>query len=338
MSFENVIGHEKQGNVLLKQLDAGRLPHALLFEGPAGVGKTTFARELARIMLCEGDRAAGCDCRNCKRLTSGNQPAFKALRPPEEKQKFPVEMVRDEVVEALGLKSMEKGWRVFVFNNAEKMSDAAANVLLKTLEEPPEESLLILECESADAVIETLVSRCQRIRFTPLEDKRVASYLVESLDADHETASNVASLAGGSIGRAIEYLEGDFLELKNRVIDTVVGAGADDVFDAADDLAGSFDGKNLEEKRKKAYPALDALRLYFRDVMVRRISPEAKVFNRDRKEFSPVGSFPSVDPEKAMEVVDRTTASIRENVNFKLAFSRMMKDYVKVALEPATAE
>ncbi len=293
------------------------------------MGKTAFAVALARRLACEGEKTASCTCRNCRRIAHNNHPGLKVLSVPPEKQVFPVDMVRDEVVAALALKPMETGWRVFIFNEAEKMSPEAANVLLKTLEEPPPESLLILECTGADAVIETLVSRCHRIRFSPLAAGEISSYLERERNVVGNAAKALARLSCGALGRALEILDAGMLDAGNDFLDMLLASNADNIHESADNLVKSVSAKTLIERRKKAYPMLDMLQSYFRDVMVRQVSSGIDVFHADRTEFAPNGPLPSLRAERMISAVEDARKLIEENTNIKFVILSLVKEYLK---------
>jgi DNA polymerase-3 subunit delta' len=330
VSFENIIGHDRPKELIERVLKLGRLPHALMFDGPEGVGKTCFALALARRLSCEGDRTAACECRNCRRISHENHPGVVHLAPLLDKQEFPVEMVRTGVIEPLALKSMESGWRVFIFNESEKFNEASANVLLKTLEEPPPTTLLILETRSAGAVIETLTSRCQRIRFAPLPDSLVAGFIEKDRKIPAAEAAIVSKFAVGSIGRALSIIEKGLLETKNEFLDKYLASTNASLISTADELVAMVEGKTLEERRKKLYPLLDMLALYMRDVLVRRTAGDAEIFHVDRPEL--IGrNLPQVrSPEKLVASVESARQLVEENTNIKYVMLRLVRDYIEV--------
>lgn len=178
---------------------AGRLPHALLLRGPEGVGKQHFARRLVSAMLCErtefAQRPCG-TCRGCRLIAAHTHPDLHALAPPEGKQQIGIDQVRG-LIERIGLTPQYGGRKAVVVAPAERMTRAAANTLLKTLEEPPGDALFVLVAHRAGALPATIRSRCQMVDF-PLPDPDAASsWLARELES-HEGAETALRLAHGA--------------------------------------------------------------------------------------------------------------------------------------------
>src|SRR5439155_18991269 len=166
-----------------RAVQRGRLAHAYLFTGPAGVGKRLFAVELAKALLCEGrpdddaSRLEACDrCPACVQVEAGTHPDFfRAVRPPD-KHEFPIDLMR-ELCQAFALKSSRGRGKIVLLDDADDLNQQSANCFLKTLEEPPPRSVLILIGSSADRQLPTIVSRCQVVRFAPLAQGLVTDLL-----------------------------------------------------------------------------------------------------------------------------------------------------------------
>lgn len=213
MSFARVRGQQRAVGQLQAAIRAGRLAHAYLFTGPAGVGKRTLARELGKAVLCEQQRADGCDrCRDCRAVEGGTSPDFGTLtvedaagrlRPVEDSDReIKIASIR-ELTRALSLTSTAGRTRVFLVPGAERMNEEAANALLKTLEEPAGSRLLILTTARPEALLPTVLSRVARVRLRSLSAGEVAEYLVAERKLPGEDARELAGASGGSIGAAL---------------------------------------------------------------------------------------------------------------------------------------
>jgi len=213
VSFARVRGQQRAVGQLQAAIRAGRLAHAYLFTGPAGVGKRTLARELGKAVLCEQQRADGCDrCRDCRAVEGGTSPDFGALtvedaagrlRPVEDSDReIKIASIR-ELTRALSLTSTSGRTRVFLVPGAERMNEEAANALLKTLEEPAGSRLLMLTTARPEALLPTVLSRVARIRLRSLSAGEVAEYLVAERKLPGEDARELAGASGGSIGAAL---------------------------------------------------------------------------------------------------------------------------------------
>ncbi len=234
--FERVAGQENAKRVLISMMETGRTPHSLLFAGPYGTGKGEAAFELARMLLCEHGPASGCrECNACFRVSRLEHPDLHILFPfrakPDSKEKenewleelithrrllaeepYPAfvyeknrQIVVDlvsEVRERLLEGSLEGGRKVCVILEADRLNEKTGNMLLKILEEPPEDVHFILATEKISFVLPTIVSRCAVIRFRRLRDSEITEYLETRTDIPPERLLSCARLGEGSIKTA----------------------------------------------------------------------------------------------------------------------------------------
>jgi DNA polymerase-3 subunit delta' len=206
MSWQRIKGHEAVVQMFGRAIERGRLAHAYLFTGPPGVGKRLFAGELAKALLCETnppEKLQACDrCPACIQVEAGTHPDFFAVGRPEESLEVPIELVR-ELCRSFALKSARGRGKVALLDDADDLNDAAANCFLKTLEEPPPRSVLILVGSSAERQLSTIVSRCQVVRFAPLHGPVVADILRAHEVTDARQVERLVRLSGGSPGQAL---------------------------------------------------------------------------------------------------------------------------------------
>jgi DNA polymerase-3 subunit delta' len=206
MNFGSIRGQARALDLIQRWLDAGRLPHALLFSGPDGVGKRLTALELAKALNCTGPAAGrdACDaCPACRLVDRGAHPDIMAVAPDGRSLK--IAQVR-EVERHVALSPYAGRRRVAVLDAAELMTLEAANAFLKTLEEPPSAAVLVLISSAPTSLLPTIRSRCQEVRFGPLADDVVAALLVEG-GIDPAEAPRAAALGGGSLTLARAWAE-----------------------------------------------------------------------------------------------------------------------------------
>ncbi|MFQ5667194.1 MAG: DNA polymerase III subunit delta' [Candidatus Binatia bacterium] len=203
VGFAAICGHERVREYLRAAAKDGRLPHAQLFAGPDGVGKRSVALALAGWLLCDeqGDDACG-RCSSCHQVAAGSHPDFRMVAVAPGKKETGVARVRD-VKRFVQLRPVRGKAKVVILDDAQMLTVAAQNALLKTLEEPPVRSLLILVANNPGALLPTVRSRCQRIQFSPLHEEAVVEILTQRLHLDAAVARRVAALADGSPGRAL---------------------------------------------------------------------------------------------------------------------------------------
>jgi DNA polymerase-3 subunit delta' len=228
MSWQRVRGHDAQVESFRRAVRRGRLAHAYLFTGPAGVGKRLFAVELAKALLCESapsDPANSpldaCDrCPACIQVEAETHPDFFRAVRPEDKLEFPIDLMR-ELCQAFSLKSARGRGKFVLLDDADDLNQESANCFLKTLEEPPPRSLLVLIGSTPDRQLPTIVSRCQVIRFAPLASETVADLLTANGVEDAALRQRLVSLSGGSPGLALTLADPALLDFRRRLVDAV---------------------------------------------------------------------------------------------------------------------
>lgn len=265
LCYSDLLGQEKAKKMVRRGLAAGRMPHAYVFKGPAGIGKKLFAKGLAAALNCEGGalgRACG-TCRSCRKFYSGNHPDFLVVRP--DKGAIKIDQVR-EMCRALSYPPYESALRVVLLADVHMMRPEAANSLLKTLEEPPPGNLLILTAESSRDILPTISSRCQVVPFFALSEEQTVTILRrQEIDLDQQTALLLARLAEGSPGRALLLYHADMVAILRRLVSLVTAPDAQ-----ADHNIGKL-LRMAEEMAalKENLPALfGLLRLWLRDMLL----------------------------------------------------------------------
>jgi DNA polymerase-3 subunit delta' len=277
MTLQAVQGQSRAVAALRAALQRGALPHACLFTGPSGVGKELAAVGLAQALLCQEARGEGCGrCSACTRIERFAHPDVLWLLPEEEQVRrrlagrsdfthVPSRDVRVEQVrrlqQRLSLRGLESARKVVLVLSAEAMNPAAQNAFLKTLEEPPSDTTLVLVSSSPDRLLPTLRSRCVRYAFAPLPRPLVAARLAELRGLEPAQAEAVAALADGSLDRALS-LKPEQLESRRATIhafEAVKGSDLRSALRFAEVAGGS---------REEAEEALGVLAMWVRDVAV----------------------------------------------------------------------
>jgi len=204
MPFAAVLGHSRPLGLLAGSIARGTLPPSLLFTGPEGVGKRLAAQAVAQALNCllpQGRDACG-SCAACRRIAGGSHPDVLAIEPPEVGA-TKIEVVRPAIA-AAAYRPFEGRCRVVIVNEADRLTEDAANALLKSLEEPPAGTVFILVTARPEVLLPTIRSRCSRLRFGRLSASDVARFLIERKGMEAEEAHAVAAVADGSPGRALE--------------------------------------------------------------------------------------------------------------------------------------
>lgn len=240
MSWQEVYGHDEIVRRFRLSVGRGRLASTFLFIGPPGVGKRTFALKLAQALLCEtnsDDKLDPCGhCEACVQVQAASHPDLILVRKPADRAFIPVETFigdREHRMQVglchdISLKPYRGGRKVAIIDDADAMNVEGANCLLKTLEEPPPRSLLILIGTSEQKQLPTIRSRSQIIRFAPLPDQVVARLLLErQLVENEEEASRLAELADGSLERALIWTDPELRGFRDQLLGVLADPGAD---------------------------------------------------------------------------------------------------------------
>lgn len=236
--WDNLIGHDSRREMLRRAIAKGRLAHTFLFVGPAGIGKRSFAQAVAQSLLCERHTDAELDacgeCSGCKQVAVGSHPDLFQVGLPKDKRELPIETFvgddehrgKEGLCHDLSLKPMAGRRKIAIIDDADCFNLPSANCLLKTLEEPPAKSLLILIGTTADAQLPTIRSRCQVLQFSPLTNEQVVEILVrEGLVEDRTQAEAVAPLCDGSVQTASELLDPNIRSLREAVYNVLAADG-----------------------------------------------------------------------------------------------------------------
>ena len=221
LSFEDFKGQSAHIGQMQTDFSAHAFVHAYLLCGPRGTGKKSVARLCAMAAVCraEGEKPCG-TCGPCRRILSDTHPDVHTIRPEKGKQTIGVDVMRDMIAE-VGVKSFENTTKVLIIPDAQKMTPAAQNCLLKTLEEPPEDTVFFLITEQPGALLPTITSRCRVIRFHPLSSEACEKRLV-ALGQTPMDARRRARMAEGCVGQALEIDE-ERLNLLEKLTRDVFG-------------------------------------------------------------------------------------------------------------------
>jgi len=333
--FRGIIGHERVRESLLKAVGSGRIHHALLFAGRAGIGKRLLAVRFAQLLMCEEsqpgageERVVAClECRHCRRIQADAHPDI--LRVEPDGQGIKIAQVR-ELQKKLTYKPFEARFRVVYIDHADAFWIAAANAILKTLEEPVERTIFVLITDQTHKLLPTIISRCQMVRFAPFDAETVRVFLLDR-GVEAAVAANVANLAGGSLERALELAEGEMLARQVELLDVLDRLDPTDP-DTILEPAGTFSAD-----KEELFTVILMIQAYFRDLsLVRAASSLERLGFKERapRMAERARGLTLLGLERAMNAISEVTEALKGNVNARLATEHLLFELALVLNEP----
>ena len=329
--FDLIRGQQQAIGLLTTLLRKGHIPHALVFTGIDGIGKQTTAQAFAMACNCEDPqpfsasssetspaaRTNACgQCRSCRRILSDNHPDILHFRPSGNMIRIAV--IRD-LIQQLTIKPFEQGKRVVIIAGSDTMNMEASNALLKVLEEPPENTLLILTARQTADLLPTIVSRCQQIRFSPLPRDVLIGLLTADDALTMEEARAAAALAEGSYTHALKMVQTGWIPRRDWLANELSR------LDGRSTTAKLALAEKLADGKKLLPDTLAWLMTWYRDLIVFPFQPE-QIVNSDlchqvRAEAAKTSPQALIDRMKA---VQRARQHLAANANPRLTMEDLV--------------
>ena len=321
MRFSDIVG--SAADHLRGEMQSAQVVHAYLFAGPAGTGKRTLADICVRALLCSGQSGEKpCDvCPSCKQILSGNHPDLIYVK-HEKPNSIGVDDIREQINDTIMIRPYSSYYKIYIVDEAEKMTVQAQNALLKTIEEPPAYAVIILITTNQEAFLPTILSRCVQLKLKPLKDFTVKSYLSEHLNVPEKEAEICAAFARGNLGKAIHLASSDeFKELHQKVMIMVKNIGTMDIVSLLDHI------REMKEQNFEIGDVLDLLQLWYRDVLMYKVTKDMNllIFKDEYKVIN--GMVQKVDYaglEKILAAIDTARTRLNANVNMELAMELLL--------------
>ncbi len=311
--FSEIIGQEHIKEHLQEAILSGMLSHAYILNGEKGCGKSMIANAFAMTLLCENGGAEPCmTCHSCKQVLSDNHPDIKRLI-TEKPNLIRVDEIRQQIVNDVAIKPYNGDHKIYIIPDAENMNPAAQNALLKTLEEPPAYVVILLLCNNADMLLETIRSRCVILNVRPLKDEQVLDYLMQTKQVPDYQARACAAFARGSIGRAMMLLQNEeFEEFEQEIVFVLKNIKTMDIAQI------NQEAKKLTQFSIGLQDVLDFLFLWFKDVALYKASRSTDMLlHRDEERLiqsmAKESSFEGI--ERILEMIKATGRRLNANVN-----------------------
>ncbi|MBC8548875.1 MAG: DNA polymerase III subunit delta' [Candidatus Brocadiales bacterium] len=334
MSFSDILAQDHIIDHFKKAIKADQLSHAYIFTGQEGIGKTLFAKEFAKALNCKSDGNDSCNsCPNCIRIEKHNHPdIFWTER--EEKAKFiKIENIRN-LQNSVRLSPLESDYKIFIIKEADRMNEEASNCLLKTLEEPSPNTIIILITNSMTPIKDTIRSRCQIIRFQPIPIHIIESQLTDKSDADTTKIGWISRFCNGSLGSALHILNDNRYEINYDIVTRMTEPDIDNLV-FAEHVVDSYlsTGDSLEEKRQLLKSILHCILQLYRDLLIVKVmnghdvqQEKMSLFNASREDIlQKYANY--LTQEQIMYVIDEILESI-QYIDFNLNINLLVENII----------
>lgn len=308
---------------------AGKLSHAYVFLGERGMGKKTLAQEVCLSLFCKAASPEGVPCGSCpecRKVLSGNHPDIIKVT-HEKPATISVDDIREQISETVDIKPYSRDRKVYIIDEAEKMNAQAQNALLKSLEEPPEYVSMFILCSDEKMLLDTVLSRCVRIRMDTVPENMIREFLTEENGAEPVAADICASFSNGNPGKALTLATSDeFRETYKKAVQllkNLSSMNASDFNGLSAELVS--DGADLQE-------ILDLITLWYRDVLVMKAVGEDGKFTYRGEKSALKKAASGITAEGAAGIfaeIETASKRLRANVNKELTMELLfikMKD------------
>jgi len=319
--FKDIIGHEQIIGHMQNAIRQKKISHAYLLCGDAGSGKRLVAEAFAKAVLCEEGGIEACGkCKSCKQAESGNHPDIRIV--VREKTTLGVKEIREQVTADVQIKPYSSEYKIYLIDEAEKMTEEAQNALLKTIEEPPEYAVFLLMVTRQELLLSTVLSRCVLLPFYPVATGKVKQFLMEKKGIPDYLADSAAAFSGGLVGRAVQYAESEaFTEQREEVLHLVKYVDEMTMAEVMENV------KLFASKKESATEYLDMILLWYRDVLMYKATKDMNaLLFRDEPEAvaAQAGKRSFENLQGIVEALEQVKQRLKSNVNFETALELLL--------------
>ena len=276
LTFLDVVGHETIINYFQNALRIQKFSHAYILNGEDGMGKSLLASIFAAALQCEAHDVNPCGvCKSCLQAVSGNHPDIKYIT--HEKASISVDDIRNQLNNDVQIKPYSSKYKVYIIDEAEKLTEQAQNALLKTIEEPPEYAVILLLTNNSNLFLETIVSRCVNLNLKAVPKESIKKYLMEQVKVPDYQAELSATFSNGNLGKAIQLSNSEeFAFMKEEVVRLMKSVDDYELSQIMEAI------KKIAENKSAIHSYLDLILIWYRDVLIFKATMDANlIFYKD---------------------------------------------------------
>lgn len=321
-AFKDIIGQDHIVEHLQNAIASEKVAHAYIIHGERGAGKEFIAKIFAMALQCEAGEHKPCgECRSCKQALGRNNPDIITVL-HEKPNSIGVEDIRSKINGDVAIKPYSSPYKVYIVNEAEKMTVQAQNALLKTLEEPPAYAVILLLTTNLDTFLPTVLSRCVTINMRPVKDELVKKYLMDVVKVPQYKAEVCMAFARGNLGRA-KWLAAseEFDHIKNEAVTLLKYIKDMEIYEIVASI------KNVSEYQFDINDYLDIISVWYRDVLIFKATNDANhlIFKDEIQHIRKVADQSAYDGiETIIDALEKAKARLKANVNFDLTMELLL--------------
>ena len=314
--FRDIVGHGQIIEHFQNAIKMDKISHAYILAGEKGSGKRTIATAFAQTLQCEQGQTDACGiCHACKQAESRNHPDIIYVT-HEKPNSIGVEEIREQLVGDVLIKPYSSKYKVYIVNDADKMTVQAQNALLKTIEEPPSYDVILLLAGNVSSMLPTILSRCVTLSMKPVPDEEVKKYLMEHVQVPDYQADVCVAFAQGNIGKAVQLASSDsFNEIRAAALHLLKNVRKMDMSDIMSHMKG------ISEFKLEVQDFLDFLAVWYRDVLYFKATKDIDglIFKDQAQSISDQANISSYEGiEEILKALQKAKTRLNANVNFEL--------------------
>lgn len=313
--FNNIIGQEQMIEHFKSAIEMDKVSHAYIIQGDYDSGKKLMASVFAKALQCEQKGTEPCNhCTSCLQADTGNQPDIIYVS-HEKPNSIGIHDVREQINGSIGIKPYSSDYKIYIVDEAEKMTAEAQNALLKTIEEPPAYAVIFLLTTNLGKLLPTILSRCVVLNIQPVKDELIKKHLL-SLGVEERQAEFCTAFSMGNVGKAIRVATSEeFNEIKNDCVHMLKYAKDMQVYELIQAV------KELTKYKLQIYDYLDFMLMWYRDVLLLKATGNANslIYQEEYSSIRDRGNQSSYEGiQKIIEEIEKAKVRLRANVNFEL--------------------
>ncbi len=326
LDFNEIIGHDQIKQHLKKAVVMNKISHAYIFSGEDGTGKNMLAEAFSVLLQCEGrlekeSKEEACHtCRSCLQSSSNNHPDI--IRITHEKASIGIDDIRIQVNNDIQIKPYSSPYKIYIIDEAEKLTEQAQNALLKTIEEPPSYAIILLLTNNINTLLPTILSRCVTLKLQPVDKDLIKEYLM----INHQVPDYLAELSqlfsGGNVGKAIKYASSEeFSIMKDEALHILKYIEEMKIYEIMDAI------KKLSEHKEQITEYLDFFILWYRDVLLFKATKDVNLltYKSEVQEIIKQSNKKSYEAvQNILNAIDKAKLRLKANVNSDIALELML--------------